>query len=101
MKIAAAQIRPKWLDKPGTVRKIIDTISLAATQHIELVAFPEAFLSGYPFWLCRTDGASFDNPRQRSAYGQFLEAATEADSAEIRTIVEAARDYRVSAYLGV
>jgi len=101
MKIAAAQIRPKWLDKPGTVRKIIDTIALASTQQVELVAFPEAFLSGYPFWLCRTDGASFDSPAQRSAYAQFLEAATEADSAEIRTIVEAARDYGVSVYLGV
>ncbi len=101
MKIAAAQIRPKWLDKPGTVQRVTDTLRLAAAQGIELIAFPEAFLSGYPFWLCRTNGASFDDPSQKSAYAQFLEAAVEADSTEIRTIVEAARDYGVSAYLGV
>ena len=101
MKIAAAQIRPKWLDKQGTIAIVIETIAQASALGIDLVAFPEAFVSGYPFWLCRTDGAAFDNPRQGEAYAQFLEASIEADSAELHRVVEAARDYGVSVYLGM
>jgi nitrilase len=101
MKIAAAQLRPKWLDRTGTTGRVLDTIASAAAQGIELVVFPEAFLSGYPFWLCRTDGASFDSPLQRLAYAQFLEASVEVESEEIRRVVEAARDHRISVVLGI
>jgi predicted amidohydrolase len=52
LKIAAAQIRPVWLNKPATVAKVIETIKQAAAEKIDLLAFPEAFVSGYPFWLC-------------------------------------------------
>src|SRR5271156_1707397 len=101
MKIAGAQIRPKWLDKAGTTQRIIETIGAAAQDGVQLLVFPEAFLSGYPFWLCRTDGASFDSARQRTAYAQFLEASVETDSREIASIVEAARDQRISVQLGI
>ncbi len=101
MKIAAAQIRPKWLDKAGTLAKAVDTIAAAADQGVDLVVFPEAFLAGYPFWICRTDGASFEDRLQSVAYAQFIEAAVEADGPEVKRLVEAARDYKVSVFLGM
>lgn len=101
MKIAGAQIRPKWLDKAGTTQRIIETIGAAAVDGVQLLVFPEAFLSGYPFWLCRTDGASFDSARQRTAYAQFLEACVETESREIKSIIQAARDQRISVHLGI
>jgi nitrilase len=100
MKIAAAQIRPYWLDKRRTTDLIISTVQLAASQGIKLVAFPEAFLSGYPFWICRTNGAAFGDLLQQRAYSQFLEAAVEIPSIEISRITEACRDHGVSIYLG-
>jgi nitrilase len=100
LKIAAAQIRPVWLNKQATVAKVIDTISQAAAENIDLLAFPEAFVSGYPFWLCRTDAASFGDPKQSDAYARFVEASIEANSNELARIVEAARDHRVSVFLG-
>ncbi|MET0409306.1 MAG: carbon-nitrogen hydrolase family protein [Hyphomicrobium sp.] len=100
MKIAAAQIRPVWLNKRATVAKVIETIKQAAAEEVDLLAFPEAFVSGYPFWLCRTDAASFGDPKQGDAYARFLDASIEADSDEVKQIVEAARDYRVSVFLG-
>lgn len=100
MKIAAAQIRPVWLNKAATVAKVIETIKQAAAEEIDLVAFPEAFVSGYPFWLCRTDAASFGDPAQSDAYARFLDASMEADSTEVKQIVEASRDHGVSVFLG-
>ncbi|MFD0986329.1 carbon-nitrogen hydrolase family protein [Methyloligella solikamskensis] len=100
MRIGAAQLRPRWLDKAGTVRKVIEAIGQAAAQDVQLLAFPEAFLSGYPFWLCRTNAAAFDEPLQKQAYAQFLDAAVEVPSAEIAQIVETCRDHKVSIFLG-
>ncbi|MET1046723.1 MAG: carbon-nitrogen hydrolase family protein [Hyphomicrobium sp.] len=100
LKIAAAQIRPVWLNKRATVAKVIETIKQAAAEEVDLLAFPEAFVSGYPFWLCRTDAASFGDPKQGDAYSRLLDASIEADSDEVKQIVEAARDYRVSVFLG-
>ncbi len=101
MKIAAAQIRPHWMNKQATLRKAIDTIEEAARLGVELVVFPEAFLSGYPFWLCRTNAASFEDHLQSQAYAQFIEAAVEADGPEITQLVEAARDHKVSVFMGM
>ncbi|MBU2967322.1 carbon-nitrogen hydrolase family protein [Amphritea sp. 2_MG-2023] len=101
MKIGAAQLRPIWLDSAATTDKIISTIAKAASMGIELLAFPESFLSGYPFWLCRTNAAAFNDPRHGRAYAQFLEAAIEPNGTEITRISEACKDYGVSIFLGV
>lgn len=101
MKIAAAQVRPVWLDKSATVAKAIALIEEAAREGARLVAFPEAFVSGYPFWLCRTDAAAFGDKRQGEAYARFLDAAVEAESKEIADIVAAARDNRISVIMGM
>ncbi|WP_299864857.1 carbon-nitrogen hydrolase family protein [uncultured Roseobacter sp.] len=101
MKIGAVQARSVWLNRAATVEKIISTIADAERQGIQLLAFPEAFLCGYPFWLCRTNAAAFGDPRQGRAYAQFLEAAAEADSPETARIEEACRDHGVSIVLGM
>lgn len=101
MKVAAAQLRPVWLDKRATAAKVIDTIHAAAAQGIELLAFSETYLPGYPFWVCRTNGAAFEDPRQRRAYAQYLEAAVEIDSPLLAEIAAAARDCKVAVWLGM
>jgi nitrilase len=100
MRVAAAQARPHWLDSAATTKKVVAWLEIAATQHVELIAFPEAFLSGYPSWLEHTNGATFDDPAQKRAYAAYLAAAVELAGPEIATITEAARDLRVFVYLG-
>jgi len=99
--LGIAQLRPAWGNKAATVDIVINAISEAAARGIELLAFSESFLSGYPFWVCRTNGAAFEDSRQQRAYAQFVEAAVEIEGPELRRIAEAARDHRVSVYLGV
>ncbi|CAI8725227.1 carbon-nitrogen hydrolase family protein [Pseudomonas sp. PDM03] len=101
MKIGAAQLRPAWLNRARTCQIVIDAIKEASEQGIELLVFSESFLSGYPFWICRTNGSAFDDPLQKRAYSQFLEAAVEVPGHEINLIVEASRDYGVGVYLGI
>jgi nitrilase len=72
----------------------------AASQGVELVAFPETFLSGYPFWVELTGGARFEDPAQKRAYAAYLEAAVEVDGPQLREITEAARDLDLFVYLG-
>src|SRR6266568_2737948 len=100
MRVAAAQARPHWLDPVATTKKVVSWLEMAASQQVELVAFPETFLSGYPAWLEHTGGARFDDPDQKRAYAAYLSAAVELPGPEITIITEAARDLGVFVYLG-
>ena len=100
MRIAAAQARPYWLDPSATTKKVIAWLENAAAQQVELVAFPETFLSGYPSWLEHTDAARFDDAMQKRAYAAYLDAAVEVTGPEILRITEAARDLGIFVYLG-
>ena len=100
MRVAAAQARPHWLDAGATTRKAVAWIEDAAAQGVQLLAFPETFLSGYPFWLDLTGGAAFDDPRQKRAYAAYLDAAVELGGPEIATLREAAGDLGVFVYMG-
>jgi predicted amidohydrolase len=50
MKVGAAQIAPCFLDKRGTIAKIGRTLQEASRLGLDLLVFPESFLSAYPFW---------------------------------------------------
>ena len=101
MRIAAAQVHAAWLDPVRTTDIVTDWIGRAADENVELVAFGETFLGGYPLWLSITDGARFDDAGQKAAYAAYLGAAVEIDGPEVSTIIEAARDRRVFTYLGM
>lgn len=101
MRIAAAQTAPTWLDPQATTDKVIDWIGRARAEGVELVAFGETFLPGYPFWVEHTGGARFDDPGQKAAYAAYLAAAVDLDGPEIARITEAARDAHLFTYLGI
>jgi nitrilase len=101
MRIAAAQARPAWLDPDATTRVVVDHLQRAATDGVDLLAFPETFLSGYPVWVSRTGGAAFEDAAQKRAYAAYLEAAVTLDGPHVAEVVAAARDLGVFTYLGI
>ncbi|HEX6208621.1 MAG TPA: carbon-nitrogen hydrolase family protein [Actinomycetota bacterium] len=101
MRVAAAQTHPAWGDKEAGTKRVLEWIGRAADERVQLVAFGEAFLSGYPFWVSRTDGARFDAADQKEAYAFYLEAAVELGGPELAQISEAVRDLGVFTYLGL
>jgi len=50
-KVAAIQAAPVFLDLDTTVEKICGLITGAASNDAKLIAFPEAFIPGYPWWI--------------------------------------------------
>jgi len=101
MRIASAQAHPLW-GRPGPgAERVIDWIGRAADESVDLLAFGETHLGGYPFWLAITDAARWNDPEQKRAYAFYLDAAVELEGPEVRLIGEAVADHRVFIYLGI
>jgi len=54
-KAAAVQAAPVFLDARQTAHKAASLIREAAGHGARLVAFPEVFIPGYPYWNWITD----------------------------------------------
>src|SRR3972149_1211337 len=50
LKGGEAEIAARFLDKAGTIRKIGQTLDEAGRLGLDLLVFPETFLSAYPYW---------------------------------------------------
>ena len=101
MRIAAAQVHSAWGRPDEGAERVIDTIGRAADEGVDLLAFGETHLGGYPFWMSDTGGARFDDAGQKQAYAYYLDAAVELDGPQLRLISEAAAEHRVFTYLGI
>ena len=101
MRIAGVQAAPSYLDRKGTIEKVLGSMAEAASGDAELVAFPETFVPGYPAWVDITDGAAWDDADQKAAYSFYLDQSVEVDGDEFGEVVTAARDLSLFAYVGV
>src|SRR6266481_9623722 len=50
-KVAVVQAAPVWIDLEGTVAKTIRYIEEAAKEGAKLIAFPETWIPGYPWYI--------------------------------------------------
>jgi nitrilase len=64
----------------------VQAAELAASEGCNLLAFPETYLAGYPFWLTRTQGARFNDPEQKACYACYLDAAIEIGGPQHRQL---------------
>jgi nitrilase len=51
VRVACVQAEPVWLDAEATVEKTLSLVSEAAGNGAQLVAFPETWVPGYPWWI--------------------------------------------------
>jgi nitrilase len=101
MRIAAAQVHSAWGRPDEGAERVVEWIGRAADEGVDLLAFGETHLGGYPFWISSTGGARFDDPDQKRAYAYYLDAAVELDGPQLRLITQAAAEHRVFTYLGI
>ncbi len=99
--IGCAQIAPVWLQRDATLAKVASCIGQAAAQGCRLVVFGEALVPGYPFWLERTDGARFNDARQKTLFARYLDQGVDMARGDLDAICALARASRISVYLGV
>ena len=100
LKVGLAQIAPVWFDRKATLNKVIRYVEDAAEQGCSLVAFGEAFVPGYPFWLERTDGARFNSKRQKSIQAEYSQQAVQVDRGDLDGLCEVANNRNIAIYLG-
>jgi nitrilase len=101
MRIGAAQVRGVW-GRPGPgAERVAEWLARAGAEGVDLLAFGETHLGGYPFWISATNGSRFDDDGQKRAYAAYLDAAVELDSPEVRLVREAVGEHRVFTYLGI
>jgi nitrilase len=98
--VALAQIAPAWLDRDATLDKVEHWIHKAGEEGAALVAFGEALVPGYPFWVERTDGARFESAVQKELYAHYAREAVVVERGDLDHLGTACRQHRIAAYVG-
>ncbi|WP_285362913.1 carbon-nitrogen hydrolase family protein [Microbacterium sp. LMC-P-041] len=94
-KAAAVQAEPVWFDLSATVEKTLHLIKEAAANGADLVAFPETWIPGYPWFLW------LDSVAWQSQFAiRYPQNSLEIDGPEFRAIREAARAHDIVVALG-
>jgi nitrilase len=92
---AAVQATPVFLDRDATIEKVYRLSKEAASNGAELIVLPEAFVSGYPDWVWRSQPWSEGAAR----YRRLLESSVTVGSPAAKALAGAAQE--AGAYLCV
>lgn len=96
VKVGAAQIAPRFLDKAGTIKKIGQTLDEAGRLGLDLLVFPETFLSAYPYWR-----GAVSVRRETELTAAMQREAVRIPSADTDELCEMARRARVNCVIGL
>ena len=99
--VGVAQITPGWMNKAATLEKVCDAIQTAADKGCRLVAFGEALVPGYPFWIERTDGARFGSDVQKSIHAFYARQAVNLEAGDLDDVCSMAAENRIMVVLGI
>ena len=99
--VGCVQMSPIWLDRQATLAKMAGCVAQAAGEGCQLVAFGEALVPGYPFWIERTDGARFNDPKQKAMYARYLDQGVDLGRGDLGAIQALAKTHQISIYVGV
>jgi aliphatic nitrilase len=80
MKVAAAQLAPEFLDRDRTVQKACAAIEEAGRNGAQLIAFPEVYLPGYPYFAIHLPPTAI-NPYVRTLYREAVQIPSPASEA--------------------
>jgi len=90
LRVAAVQAAPEFMDIDATIDKTIDLTKQAAAQGVNLIAFPESWIPGYPWWIW------LDAPAVGMKYVQrYYDNSLVVGSAEFKRVAQAARDLNI------
>ncbi|WP_421890306.1 carbon-nitrogen hydrolase family protein [Marinoscillum sp.] len=101
LKVAIAQISPKWLHREATMGKVVDCVKEAASEEAGLIVFGEALVPGYPFWVEKTDGAVFESPVQQEIFAHYVKEAVCIERGDLEALCATALESKIAIYLGI
>ena len=95
-KAATVQTSPVFLNAEKTIDKAIAFIKEASENGAQLIAFPEVFVSGYPYWnwlMTPVQGSKW--------YEKLYKSAITADGSEVKRICDAAKEFNIHIVIGI
>ncbi|MSP85361.1 MAG: carbon-nitrogen hydrolase family protein [Flavobacteriaceae bacterium] len=95
-KAASVQTSPVFLNAEKTIDKAITFIKEASENGAQLIAFPEVFVSGYPYWnwiMTPVQGSKW--------YEKLYKSAITADGVEVKRICDAAKEFKIHIVIGI
>ena len=95
LRVAAVQAAPEFLDLDATIDKTIRLMEEAAAQGAQLIAFPETWIPGYPWWIWLNSPAASMQFVQR-----YHNNALVVGSAEFTRLSQAAADIGIWTSIG-
>lgn len=101
LEVGIAQVAPVWMDRAATLAKVEERVREAGEQGCQLVAFGEALVPGYPFWLSLADGARFDSDIQKRIHAVYLDQAVDLERDHLDGVRAAAAEHGVVVVLGI
>ena len=96
-RVAAVQAAPVFLDATASTDKACGLIAEAGRQGVQLAAFGETWLPGYPRWV----NSPIHVNLKRKIGGRYLDAAITVPGPETQRLCAAARDAGVDVVIGV
>jgi len=95
-KAAAVQASPVFLDAQATTHKACDLIREAASHGAKLVAFPEVFIPGYPYWnwiMTPLEGSAW--------FEKLVRSSVLVTGPEVKALCQAAKDNAINVVIGI
>lgn len=95
-KAATVQTSPVFLNAEKTIDKVITFIKEASENGAQLIAFPEVFVSGYPYWnwiMTPVQGSKW--------YEKLYKSAITVDGPEVKRICTAAKEFNILIVIGI
>ena len=94
--VAAAHLAPVYLDAAATTAKACHYIHEAAAKKVQLIAFPESFVPGFPLWPAVS--APIHN---HELFREFAASSVRVPSPEVAALCRAARETGVMVSIGI
>ncbi|RZJ67326.1 MAG: carbon-nitrogen hydrolase family protein [Flavobacterium sp.] len=95
-KAATVQTSPVFLDVEKTVDKAVSIITEAASNGAKLIAFPEVFVAGYPYWnwiMTPVQGSKW--------YEELYRNSVDVSGPDMQKIYDAAKEFDIHIVIGI
>ena len=95
-KAATVQTAPVFLNVEKTIDKAISFVKEAANNGAKLIAFPEVFVAGYPYWnwiMTPVQGSKW--------YEELYKNSVDVAGPDIKRLCLAAKDYDIQIVIGI
>lgn len=101
LKVGLAQMAPVWFDREATLQKVCEWVDKAGADSCSLVAFGEACVPGYPFWIEYSKETAFNSPFHKAFHAEYVNQAVCIERGDLQPVCDQARNGKIAVYLGI